>query len=191
MDEDVALAPTADDNTGLAPEVRAELQSLAQGARETIGKKWSPHTHRAYAGAWTGSGSGPRAGDSRPAGRAGNSPAAPPVPSREGEGYLHHPDRRQRRLRGAPGGGVQWRQPVGPLGARPKDFLRGVEREARVQRQVAARQRDFGLPPARTPRRGRGGRMRKLGDGGGVHSSARVMMRRAGPSAWATPCRKP
>ena len=38
MDEDVALAPTtADDNTGLAPEVRAELLALAQGARETIG----------------------------------------------------------------------------------------------------------------------------------------------------------
>ena len=53
MDEDVALAPTADDNTGLAPEVRAELLALAQGARETIGKKWSPHTHRAYAGAWS------------------------------------------------------------------------------------------------------------------------------------------
>ena len=52
MDEDAALAPAAAD-TELAPEVRAELQSLAQGARETIGKKWSPHTHRAYAGAWS------------------------------------------------------------------------------------------------------------------------------------------
>ena len=53
MDEDVALASTADDNTGLAPEVRAELQSLAQDARETISRAWSPHTHRAYAGAWS------------------------------------------------------------------------------------------------------------------------------------------
>ena len=52
MDEDVALAPTADDNTGLAPEVRAELQSLAQDVRETISRAWSDHTHRAYAGAW-------------------------------------------------------------------------------------------------------------------------------------------
>ena len=52
MDEDVALAPTADDNTGLAPEVRAELQSLAQDVRETISRAWSDHTHRAYGGAW-------------------------------------------------------------------------------------------------------------------------------------------
>ena len=52
MDEDGALAPTADDNTGLAPEVRAELQSLAQDVRETISRAWSDHTHRAYAGAW-------------------------------------------------------------------------------------------------------------------------------------------
>ena len=53
MDEDVALTTTNADNSGLAPEVRAELQSLAQDARETISKKWSPHTHRAYAGAWS------------------------------------------------------------------------------------------------------------------------------------------
>ena len=44
MDEDVALAPTADDNTGLAPEVRAELQSLAQDVRETISRKPGPTT---------------------------------------------------------------------------------------------------------------------------------------------------
>ena len=52
MDED-ALVPTTADNSELVHEVRAELQSLARGARETIGKKWSPHTHRAYAGAWS------------------------------------------------------------------------------------------------------------------------------------------
>ena len=53
MDEDVALTTTNADNSGLVPEVRAELQSLAQDARETISKAWSPHTHRAYAGAWS------------------------------------------------------------------------------------------------------------------------------------------
>ena len=44
------LTPLATaDNGALAPEVRAELQVLAQGAKETIQKAWSPHTHRAYA----------------------------------------------------------------------------------------------------------------------------------------------
>ena len=53
MDEETALTPLATaDNTDLTPEVRAELQALALGARETIRKAWSPHTHRAYAGAW-------------------------------------------------------------------------------------------------------------------------------------------
>ena len=87
MDEDVALAPTDDDNTGLAPEVRAELLALAQGARETIGKKWSPHTHRAYAGAWSrfpGVDRGP--GTLIPAGRPGHPHPVPRTPGAGGPG---------------------------------------------------------------------------------------------------------
>ena len=53
MDKNADLTPLATaNNAALAPEVRAELQALAQGARETIRRAWSPHTHRAYAGAW-------------------------------------------------------------------------------------------------------------------------------------------
>ena len=52
MDEDAALTTAAGTGTGLVPEVRAELLALAQGARETIGRAWSSHTHRAYAGTW-------------------------------------------------------------------------------------------------------------------------------------------
>ena len=53
MDHETALTPlTTADNGDLAPEVRAELQALAEGAKETIQKAWSPHTHRAYAGGW-------------------------------------------------------------------------------------------------------------------------------------------
>ena len=37
----------------IAPEVREELLDLAQGARETISRRWSPHTRRTYAGAWS------------------------------------------------------------------------------------------------------------------------------------------
>ena len=39
MDEHAGLTPLATaDNGDLAPEVRAELQALAQGARETISR---------------------------------------------------------------------------------------------------------------------------------------------------------
>ena len=59
MDEDAALTTAA--GTGLVPEVRAELQSLAQGARETIGRAWSsPHPPGPMLGPGAGSGSGPR-----------------------------------------------------------------------------------------------------------------------------------
>ena len=39
MDEDAALTTVADAGTGLAPEVRAELLALAEGARERISNK--------------------------------------------------------------------------------------------------------------------------------------------------------
>ena len=161
MDEDVALAPTADDNTGLAPEVRAELLALAQGARETIGKKWSPHTHRAYAGAW-----------SRfrewTAGRGLSSlPADPAILIL----YLQHlvqEGRAKTTIRTAASAVSAAHRAAGFSGGNPsahedvKDFLRGVEREAPPQRQVAAMMPDVISAiraTARTPRRGRGGRM--------------------------------
>ena len=53
MDDENALTHRSTaDNGEIAPERRAELQALAQGARETISKAWSAHTHRAYAGGW-------------------------------------------------------------------------------------------------------------------------------------------
>ena len=162
MDEDAALAPAAAaDNTELAPEVRAELQSLAQGARETIGKKWSPHTHRAYAGAW-----------SRfrewTAGRGLSSlPADPAILVL----YLEHlvqEGRAKTTIRTAASAVSAAHRAAGFSGGNPtshedvKDFLRGVETCALPQRQAAAM-----LPnvisairaTARIPRRGRGGRM--------------------------------
>ena len=160
MDEDAALTIAAD-NTGLVPEVRAELQSLAQGARETIGKKWSPHTHRAYAGAW-----------SRfrewTAGRGLSSlPADPAILIL----YLEHllqEGRAKTTIRTAASAVSAAHRAAGFSGGNPsahedvKDFLRGVEREAPPQRQAAAMMPDVISAiraTARTPRRGRGGRM--------------------------------
>ena len=162
MDEDAGLAPAAADNTGLAPDVRAELQSLAQGARETIGKKWSPHTHRAYAGAWS------RFREWTSARGLSSLPADPAILIL----YLEHLVQEGRakttirtaasavsaahRAAGFRGGG----NPAAHEDA--KNFLKGVEREAPPQRQAAAM-----MPgvisairaTARIPRRGRGGRM--------------------------------
>ena len=161
MDEDVALAPTADDNTGLAPEVRAELQSLAQDVRETISRAWSDHTHRAYAGAW-------RRFREWTAGRGLSSlPADPAILIL----YLEHlvqEGRAKTTIRTAASAVSAAHRAAGSSGGNPsahedvKDFLRGVEREAPPQRQVAAMMPDVISAiraTARTPRRGRGGRM--------------------------------
>ena len=162
MDEDVALAPAAADNSELAPEVRAELQSLAQGARETIGKKWSPHTHRAYAGAWS------RFVEWTADRGLSSLPADPAILIL----YLEHlvqEGRAKTTIRTAASAVSAAHRAAGFRGGgNPaahedvKNFLKGVEREAPPQRQAAAM-----MPgvisairaTARIPRRGRGGRM--------------------------------
>ena len=162
MDEDAALAPAAADNTGLAPEVRAELQSLAQGARETIGKKWSPHTHRAYAGAWS------RFVEWTSARGLSSLPADPAILIL----YLEHlvqEGRAKATIRTAASAVSAAHRAAGFRGGgNPaahedvKNFLKGVEREAPPQRQAAAMMPDVISAiraTARTPRRGRGGRM--------------------------------
>ena len=80
MDEDAALTTAAGTGTGLVPEVRAELLALAQGARETISRAWSSHTHPGLCRGLAqvrGVGLGPWAGI--PAGRTGNPPLARPT----------------------------------------------------------------------------------------------------------------
>ena len=163
MDEDVALAPAAADNSELAPEVRAELQSLAQGARETIGKKWSPHTHRAYAGAWS------RFVEWTSARGLSSLPADPAILIL----YLEHlvqEGRAKTTIRTAASAVSAAHRAAGFRGGgNPaahdedvKNFLKGVEREAPPQRQAAAMMPDVISAiraTARTPRRGRGGRM--------------------------------
>ena len=162
MDEDAVLAPAAADNSGLAPEVRAELLSLAQGARETIGKKWSPHTHRAYAGAWS------RFVEWTSARGLSSLPADPAILIL----YLEHllqEGRAKTTIRTAASAVSAAHRAAGFRGGgNPaahedvKNFLKGVEREAPPQRQAAAM-----MPgvisairaTARIPRRGRGGRM--------------------------------
>ena len=162
MDEDVALAPAAADNSGLAPEVRAELQSLAQGARETIGKKWSPHTHRAYAGAWS------RFVEWTSARGLSSLPADPAILLLHLQ-YLAGKGKATSTIRTAASAVSAAHRAAGFRGGgNPaahedvKDFLRGVEREAPPQRQAAAMMPDVISAiraTARTPRRGRGGRM--------------------------------
>ena len=162
MDEDVALAPAAADNSELAPEVRAELLALAQGARETIGKKWSPHTHRAYAGAWS------RFVEWTSARGLSSLPADPAILIL----YLEHlvqEGRAKTTIRTAASAVSAAHRAAGFRGGgNPaahedvKNFLRGVEREAPPQRQAAAMMPDVISAiraTARTPRRGRGGRM--------------------------------
>ena len=166
MDEDAALAPAAADNIGLAPEVRAELQSLAQGARETIGKKWSPHTHRAYAGAWS------RFVEWTSARGLSSLPADPAILIL----YLEHlvqEGRAKATIRTAASAVSAAHRAAGFRGGgNPaahedvKNFLKGVEREAPPQRQAAAMMPDVISAiraTARTPRRGRGGRMENSG----------------------------
>ena len=161
MDEDAALAPTTADTTELAPEVRAELRSLAQGARETISKRWSPHTHRAYAGAWR------RFVEWTSARGLSSLPADQAILVL----YLEHlvqEGRAKTTIRTAASAVSAAHRAAGFSGGNPsahedvKDFLRGVEREAPPQRQAAAMMPDVISAiraTARTPRRGRGGRM--------------------------------
>ena len=162
MDEDAVVgASNAADNTGLAPEVRAELLDLAQGARETIGKRWSPHTHRAYAGAWR------RFVEWTSARGLSSLPADPATLVL----YLEHllqEGRARTTIRTAASAVSAAHRAAGFRGGENpsahedvRNFLRGVEREAPPQRQAAAM-----LPgvisairaTARIPRAGRGGR---------------------------------
>ena len=166
MDEDAALAPAAADDTGLVPEVRAELQSLAKDARETISRAWSPHTHRAYAGAWS------RFLEWTSARGLSSLPADPAILIL----YLEHlvqEGRARTTIRTAASAVSAAHRAAGFRGGgNPaahedvKDFLRGVEREAPPQRQAAALMPDVISAiraTARTPRRGRGGRMENSG----------------------------
>ena len=157
MDEDVALAAPAIVGE-LAPEVHAEL--LSQGARETIGKKW-PHTHRAYAVAWS------RFVEWTSARGLSFMPADPATLVL----YLEHlvqEGRAKAAIRTAGSAVSAAHRAAGFRGndnpaahEDVKDFLKGVEASAPSQSQAAM------LPAvisairatARIPRRGRGGRM--------------------------------
>ena len=161
MDDETAPTPLATaDNDDLAPELRAELQALAQGARETIRRAWSPHTHRAYAGAW-------RRFDQWTAQRGLESlPALPAT-------LLLYLQTSRNRTGPPPPSGLRYppsRQPTEPReqGAETptvhedvKSFLRGIEREGPPQRQAAAMMPGVIAAiqaTARIPRKGRGGR---------------------------------
>ena len=163
MDEDAALAATnADDSTELAPEVRAELLSLAQGARETISRARSPHTHRAYAGTWSRFGEWARARGLQ------TLPAEPAtlllhLQDLAGKGKAASTIRTAASAVSAAHRAAGFRGGENPSAHEDvKTFLRGIEREAAPQRQAAAM-----LPnvisairaTARIPRRGRGGSM--------------------------------
>ena len=163
MDGDVALtAPAPAVADGLAPEVRAELMGLAEGARETISKKWSPHTRRAYAGAWS------RFRDWTTDRGLQPLPANPTILLL----YLEHLVREGRgkaAIRLAASAVSATHRAAGYRGGdnpvvheEVKDFLQGVERSAPPERQAAALLSEVIAAiraTARTPRNGRGGRM--------------------------------
>ena len=162
MDDENALTPlpTAD-NGDLAPEVRAELQALAEGARETISKAWSPHTHRAYAGAWIRfeKWTTQRGLESMPA-----LPATLLLYLQDLEEQLRTPST----IRAAVSAVAAVHRAAGAdRGENPtvhedvRAFLRGIEREGPPQRQAAAMMPGVIAAiqaTARIPRRGRGGR---------------------------------
>ena len=163
MDDETALTPLATvGNSDLAPELQAELQALAQGAKETIQKAWSPHTHRAYAGAW-------RRFEQWTAQRALDSLPALPATL-----LLYLQDLEEKGL--APS---TIRTAVSAVSAAHRAagagntgnptvhedvraFLRGIEREGPPQHQAAAMMPGVIAAiqaTARIPRRGRGGRL--------------------------------
>ena len=162
MDDETTLTPLATaDNGTLAPEVQAELQALAQGARETIGKAWSPHTHRAYAGGW-------RRFEEWTTVRSLKSLPALPATL-----LLYLQDLEEQALapstiRTAVSAVAAAHRAAGSGNAEnPKvhedvrAFLRGIEREGPPQRQAAAMMPGVIAAiqaTARIPRRGRGGR---------------------------------
>ena len=163
MDEETTLTPLATaDNTDLAPETRAELQALAQGARETIQKAWSPHTHRAYAGAWRRfeEWTGQRSLESLPA-----LPATLLLYLQDLEEQGLAPST----IRTAVSAVAAAHRAAGAGGAgNPtvhedvKSFLRGIDREGPPQHQAAAMMPGVIAAiqaTARIPRRGRGGRL--------------------------------
>ena len=160
MDENTALTPLATaDNTDLAPEVRAELQALAQGARETIQKAWSPHTHRAYAGAW-------RRFEEWTAQRGLES-----MPAKPATLLLYLQDLEEQGLapstiRTAVSAVAVAHRAAGAenptVHEDVKSFLRGIERDGPPQRQAAAMMPGVIAAiqaTARIPRRGRGSRL--------------------------------
>ena len=162
MDEDVALAPPAPSvGSELAPEVLAELLDLAQGARETIDKKWSPHTHRTYAGSWSRFAEWARARglDSLPA-----EPATLLLHLQDlaGRGRSSSTVRTATSAVSAAHRAAGFRGSHNPAAHEDvKNFLKGVERGAPPQRQAAAMMPDVISAiraTARIPRTGRGGR---------------------------------
>ncbi len=163
MDGDVGLAPPAPAvGSELAPEVRTQLLALAQGARETISKKWSTHTHRAYAGAWR------RFGEWTADRGLSSLPAEPAtlllhLQDLAGKGKAASTIRTAASAVSAAHRAAGFRGGENPSAHEDvKAFLRGIEREAPPQRQAAAM-----MPgvisairaTARIPRSGRGGRM--------------------------------
>ena len=167
MDEDVALAPAAPAvGSELAPEVRTQLLALAQDARETISRAWSPHTHRAYAGAWS------RFVEWTSARGLQTLPAEPAtlllhLQYLAGKGKATSTIRTAASAVSAAHRAAGFRGGDNPAAHEDvKAFLRGIEREAPPQRQAAAM-----MPgvisairaTARIPRRGRGGRMETQG----------------------------
>ena len=162
MDEESALTPLATaDNTDLASELQAELQSLAQGARETIQKAWSPHIHLAYAGAW-------RRFEEWTAQRGLESMPALPATLLLYLQNLEEQLRTPSTIRAAVSAVAAVHRAAGADRAdNPtthediRAFLRGIEREGPPQRQAAAMMPGVIAAikaTARIPRRGRGGR---------------------------------
>ena len=163
MDENTALAPLANaESADLAPELRAELQALAQGARKTIQKAWSPHTHRAYGGAWRRfeEWTAQRGLESMPA-----LPATLLLYLQDLEEQLRTPST----IRAAVSAVAAVHRAAGADRAdNPtthedvRAFLRGIEREGPPQHQAAAMMPGVIAAiqaTARIPRRGRGGRL--------------------------------
>ena len=102
----------------LAPEVRAELQALAQGARETISRAWSLHTHGPTPGHGDGSKSGLRTSAANPCRRCQRPSCSTCRTSRSSAGHhIHHPDCSLRPLSSPPGcRSRERRKPHGPRG---------------------------------------------------------------------------
>ena len=162
MDDENALTHRSTaDNGEIAPERRAELQALAQGARETISKAWSAHTHRAYAGGW-------RRFKKWTAQRGLESMPALPATLLLYLQDLEEQGRAPSTIRTAVSAIAAAHRAAGPDRAENptthedvRAFLKGIDREGPPQHQAAAMMPGVIAAiqaTARIPRRGRGGR---------------------------------